>query len=239
MNKIPVLRSATALASMMLLLTLVFSSCVKFNDDTDDEPAAGVLGFNLAPDIASGGFTFSGTSLSSSPLAFGNYTGAYLKVAPGIKEVVGHSSGAAVTTPESFELEEQKYYSTFLLGFNNAYETRTVHDNFSGLSAISGKGYIRYINAVPDLVHPTITFTTSGGTHIVNENAEFTAISGFVEASPGELTIRFTNGGSIDTSRTITVTAAMVYTVMVTGHSAGTGDAAVQIRYISHGTLGG
>ena len=227
-----------ALAACTGLLTvLTFSACNKNNNDNDnvDVPAAGLMAFNLAPDIASAGVALSGNSLSNS-LAYGSFTGTYLAVFTGSRPVESFNSASGNRLASgSFDFEDKKYYSLFVVGNNGNYSNVIVNDNFDSLSS-NGQAYIRYINAIPDSSKPTVTFA-SAGSNVVNDNAAFSSVSEFKAVNAGDVTINVSNGGTIDANRTITLEARKVYTVLLSGVAGGTGANEVQIKYITNGTL--
>jgi hypothetical protein len=237
-NRISFIRVNLVAMSVLAALVLVFTACNKSNDDNTDVPVAGVIAFNLAPEISSGSITLSGNVLTATPLAYGSYTGTYLRVFPGQRPVQAYSSGQPITTAENVNFEAEKYYSLFLVGADSAYRTVTVNDNFDSLTATTGKAFIRYINAIPESSNQTVTIS-SGGLNVVNDNAAFASVSEFVEVDAGDVAINVTNGGSVNVSRTIALESLNVYTVLVSGLPGETGSNAVQIKYITNGVLDG
>lgn len=230
--------SALAIGSGLLMI-FAFSACNKSNnDDNPDTPVAGLMAFNLAPDVAQAGIALSGSNLNSGPLAYNSFTGGYLGVFTGARPVesYNYASGNSLATG-SFTFEDTKYYSLFIVGANDTYRNVIVNDNFDSLSSSGGQAYIRYINAIPDSSDPGVTLAASGS-NVVNENADFGHVSEFTAIAPGEVSISVTNGGTIDADRTITVEQQKVYTVLLSGIPAGTGDDSVQIKFIENGTLG-
>jgi hypothetical protein len=232
------MRVNAAVVSGLLVLAVLFSACSKLdNGDNDNNQAAGVMAFNLAPDVASATITLSGNTVTTNPLGYGSFTGTYLGVFPGVRpvEAFNYNTGNSIASATSFTFDVDKYYSIFLVGANNTYRTVIVNDLFDSLSN-AGQAYIRYINAVPDSSHPTVTIA-SGGTNVVNTNAAFASVSEFTAVNPGDVTIAITNGGTISANRTITVEARKVYTVLLQGIPGSTGNDSVQVKYILNGTL--
>lgn len=228
--------SAFAFGSL-LLLGAAFSACNKSDNDNQDIPAAGLLAMNLSPDVPLASFTLSGNYLTSSPIAYNAYTGGYLAIYTGSRNVgsYNYSTGATLDA-DDFNFEADKYYSVFVVGANADHRNVIVHDNFDSLSATAGKAYVRYINAIPDASNPTVTIA-SNGTNVVNDNAAFASVSEFTAINTGDIAINVTNGGSISANRTIAVEENKLYTILLSGLPAGTGDQAIQIKYITNGTL--
>lgn len=228
--------SAWALTGV-LSTALLFGACMKNdNDDNADIPVAGLMAFHLAPDLGPAGFSISGNNLTYNPLTFNNFTGGYLAVYPGSRSLDAYSfnSGNSLTTT-TFNFEQDKYYSAFLVGADSGYQNIIVHDDIDSLSP-STQSFVRYINAIPDASSPTVTIA-SNGTNVVNDNAAFKTVSGFTAINPGSITITVTNGGTIDATRTITVEQGKIYTLLLAGKPGDTGDTAVQIKYIQNGTV--
>lgn len=229
-----------ALAGIGVVVSgLLLTSCLKNNDDFDnnnDDVAAGVMAFNLAPGQSATGFRIGGNAFTQFPLGYNNYTGVYLPVFPGTRTIdaFSYNSGNTLATA-SANFEDKKFYSVFLVGTGAALENVIVHDNFDSLSS-SGKAYIRYINAIADASNPTVTIA-SGGTTIVNETASFKSVSGFAAIDAGAADITVSNGGTVNANRTITLEPGKVYTVLLIGTPGGTGNDAVQVKFIANGQV--
>ncbi|MEI9946598.1 MAG: DUF4397 domain-containing protein [Chitinophagaceae bacterium] len=226
-----------SLFSAVAVALLVVTSCKKSDNDNSDIPVAGLVALNLAPDI-SAGITLSGTNITAIPLGYTNYTGGYFRIYPGSREVqtFNANSGSSVASA-TYNFEQDKYYSLFVVGANNNYRNVITNDNFDSLSGSSNQAYIRYINAIPDSSHPAVTVTVNGS-NVANANAAFASVSEFTAVTPGNVTISVTNGGNINSSRTITTEQRKVYTVLLLGNPASTASAdSVHVRYITNGTL--
>jgi hypothetical protein len=232
------IRTGVVAMSGILLMTAAFTACNKLdNDDNNNTPVAGLLVSNLAPDITNTNITLSGNNLSSGSIPYNGYTGGYLPVYIGERPVASYNtSNGSKLDEQTFTFEDGKYYSMFVVGANSSYRNVIVNDNLDSLSAANAQAYVRYINAVPGTTNPTVTIA-SNGSNVVNDNAVFAAVSDFVAVTPGDVAIHVTNGGTIDASRTITLESNKVYTVLVAGLENGTGDQAVQIKYITNGSL--
>jgi hypothetical protein len=231
-SMVPLLAVATA--------GLLFSACLKDKDnDTNDVPAAGLMTFNLAPDQQSVVVTLSNNTLTRTPLAYTNYSGVYQPIYVGNRTV--DAFDYPETTPlasTSFNFEQDKYYSLFVVGNNNSYRNVISHDNIDSLSASNGKAYIRYINGITDSVNASTVTISAGGSNVVNDNAAYASVSQFTSLNPGEVTIAVKNSNGVDANRNITVEQNKVYTVLLTGVPGETDDSKkVQIKYILNGTL--
>ena len=231
-------RSTLLTAGSIFLLAILFSACKKDSDINNNTAAAGLMGFNLAPDKASIGLALSGSSLTNVPLNFTSYTGLYQTIFPGSREVAAYdfgSSTAFATTTQNFEAK--KYYSVFTIGNNGTYANLVVEDKLDTLSAAAGQAYVRYVNAIPDSTKPAVTLTASG-TDVSNSNAAYASVSEFLGVNPGDIMIKVANGSNISASRTITLEKNKVYTVLLVGVPGATDTAKqVQIKFISNGTI--
>lgn len=237
-NQFSRVRRYSLAATAILFSGLVLTSCLKDDDDTPNPPAAGLMAFNLSPDVSAAGFSISGNNLTSTPLAFNSYTGTYLAIFPGTRSVESYSfnSGNTIATA-SREFASDRYYSVFLVGADSSFSNVIVEDKLDTLSG-AGKAFIRYINAIPDASDPNVT-VTANGTNAVNESADFMNVSEFIAVDPGSASITVSNGGTINANRTITLEAQKIYTIMLIGKPDGTGDQAVQIKYIQNGMIDG
>lgn len=231
------IRFIPALLAMMMI-GLVFSACNKDNNDYPDQPVAGLMAFNLAPGQNAVSFSISGNTLTSQPLAFNNFTGAYLNIYPGSRliETRNASTGRSLDSA-SATFETGKYYSVFLIGADSVYKNIIVQDKIDTLTAPSGQAYIRYINAIPDSSSPAVNISANGSS-IFTSPAAFGTVSEFKEVAPGNVSIGVGNEGSINSSRTIQVTSKKIYTVLLLGKPASTNPAdSVQIRFIENGQI--
>ncbi|RYY56157.1 MAG: DUF4397 domain-containing protein [Chitinophagaceae bacterium] len=223
---------AIALFSGALLLTM--TACNKNNDDSNnpDVPVAGLMAFNLAPDVASAGIALGGNNAVNN-LPYGNFTGGYLPVYTGERSVESYNaaSGARLSSG-TFSFADSAYYTVFVVGTNNNYSNVFVNDDITNLTA-DGSAYVRYINAIPDSSQPTVTVGTA-----VNEPAAYKTVSAFRSVPAGALALAVNNGGTISATRSITVEANKIYTVLLSGQPGNTsGSAPVEIKFITNGTI--
>jgi hypothetical protein len=226
----------------MLTVGILFTACVKNKDDNMQTPVAGLMAFNLAPDQPSVFVTLGGNSLTQYPLVFTGYTGAYQSIYTGNRSVDTYNSPQnSLIASTSYNFEQNKYYSAFLVGYNNSYRNIVSLDNFDSLSTAQGSAYVRYINAITDSVNKPAVTISSGGNNVVNDNAAFGAVSDFKAITPGDISIAIKNTvNAIDTSRIINVVQNKVYTILLTGIPTSTNDSTrVKIRFIENGTLTG
>jgi hypothetical protein len=226
-------RSMALAAGIVLLSATLLTACNKFDDDVDETPVAALMAFNLATDKVATP-ALSGSALTNVPLAYNNYTGAYLNIFPGTRNFEAYDNGTAPFASTSFNFEPKKYYSAFILGANGSYRNVVVHDDIDSLPATSA--YIRYINAIPDSSAAVTVKLTAGGSDISNETAAYGSVSAFKAVSAGSVTIDVANGSTIDKDRTITVEQGKVYTVLLIGVPGST-SAPVDIKFVSNGTL--
>ncbi|MEP6674826.1 MAG: DUF4397 domain-containing protein [Ferruginibacter sp.] len=222
----------------IFLIAITFSACKKNSVDVPAVPAAGVMAFNLIPDKTIG-FTVSGSNLTNTALGYTNYTGAYLPVYPGAREVSAFSAGSGTTlatTSETFM--DSMYYSVFAIGLNGSYKNIITEDHLNSLTVQSGKSYVRYINAITDsTANPNVSIT-SGGSPVINTSAAYSTVSAFAAVPKGDVTIAVADGAEINNSRTITLEENKVYTVLLLGTPGATDpDNSVQIKFITNGIV--
>jgi hypothetical protein len=226
-----------ALAVTFILLSgFLFVSCDKNdNVDNNNSPVSGLMAFNLSPDKAVS-ITLSGNPITNSPLSFTSYTGSYLSIYSGnrLVQTFDYNSNTPIDS-STYNFEPQKYYSLFVIGRDGLYKNLIVNDNFDSLNN-SSQAYIRYVNAIADSSSPTVTVVANSD-EVVNSNVPYASVSDFTAVTPGDVTIQVNNGGTINTSRTITLQQQKAYTVLLAGVPGSTGNDSLQIRYIENGTL--
>jgi hypothetical protein len=221
------------------LAALLFASCKK-NDVNDDvrTPVAGLMAFNLATDKDAVGFTLSGNAIGTQ-LGYTNYTGAYLPVFTGQREVrsFDYVSGSTLAIANN-NFADSNYYSAFLLGVNGNYRNVVVKDELIPLTAASGKAWVRYVNAIADTVAaaPVIKIGTAGE-EAIDETAAYASVSAFKQVNAGPVNTSVSNGGNISANRTITLEENKIYTVLFTGLPGQTDNTkTVQVKFIVNGT---
>lgn len=221
-----------------LTISFVFSACKK-TVDTTQNPAAGLMAFNLTADQPSIGVALSGNNLTNSPLAYTSYTGGYLGVSTGSREVTSYDfySGATLSTGNQV-FDDSAYYSLFVVGTNGTYRNVFVKDNLDSLPTTSGNAFVRYVNAITDSTSQPAVTISSNGSNVFNDNAAFASVSDFKQITPGSIAINVKDESTIDSTRNITVEAGKIYTVLFTGVPNATDSSkAVQIKYIQNGVI--
>lgn len=236
LNRVRVSLLATGAVAIMMLL---FSACKKSLDVNNNTPVAALMAFNLAPDKAAIGFALSGSNITNQPLSYTSYTGTYLNIFPGSRQVKSYDFSrpdtSFATVTQNFEVN--KFYSAFTLGAKGVYKNIVVNDNFDSLTLASGQAFVRYINAIPDSSKPNVTIT-SNGSEVSNKSESFASVSDFKGINPGDIIIKVSNGTTISATRTISLEKGKVYTILLVGIPASTDtDKLVQIKYITNGTV--
>lgn len=217
---------------LLAFASVLFVSCSKNNDnDYDAPPSAQLMLYNLAADKPAVGFTISGNQLGNSPLAYTNYSGVYLPIYTGTRELrsFDFNNGATIAS-RTDTYADSTYYSAFLLGAAGDYRNLVVTDDYSSVVPVSGKAWVRYINAVPDTVtRPDVTIA---GT---TEGAVYGSVSAFVQVDAGDVDVAI-QSGTFNTTRTITLAENRIYTVLFVGLPGATDPAlAVQAKFIQNG----
>ena len=234
------IRTLMIAAGSILLIGFLLTACNKNLDTGNNNVAVSrLMAFNLAPDKNVIGVAIDNNSLTSQPINYSNYTGFYINVYPGQRQLGAFVPNAdSLFTKSSIVLDTSKYYSLFVIGANGSYKNVIVKDNFDSIPASSNQSFVRYINAVPDSINPLAVKVSAGGSNVVNENAAFGTVSGFVAVPPGDITVDISSDASVSSNKVLTLEAKKIYTILLIGQPGAT-DAAkqVQIRYISNGTL--
>jgi hypothetical protein len=221
------------------IVTLILSACKKENDNPVRTPVAGLMAFNLAPDKNAVGFVLSGNNLTNTPLNYTSYTGGYLPVYVGNREVKSYDFNTSTPLATNNQVfVDSMYYSVFTIGNNGNYLNVIVKDPLDSLTPASGQSYIRYINAIADSSASPLVTISSNGTNIISNNAVYSSITGFTSINAGNITIDVKNGTNIAANRTITVEERKAYTILLIGVPGATDSSkAVQIKFIQNATL--
>ncbi len=221
-----------------LLIALVFSACKK-NDSNQRTPAAGLMAFNLAADKNAVAITLSGNNLTNLPLGYTSFTGSYLPVYIGSRQVKSFDVNMGTPMATSTQtFADSVYYSLFIVGYNGSYKNVVVNDSLYSLMASPGQAFVRYINAIADSSATPLVTIASNGSNVVSMNAPFASVSAFTKISAGNIAIGVTNGDKINANRTIAVDEGKVYTILLVGNPAATDSIKnVQIKFIQNGTI--
>lgn len=228
-------RKSILVVTSMLSIAILFSACKKDKGEMVQTPVAGLMAFNLATDQPLVSVGLSGNLLGGAPLGYGSYTGTYLNVYTGNRQVSSYGASNNLLDSLTYPFEQGKYYSLFVTGTGNSHKNIIVQDNYDSLTASSGKAYVRYVNAVGGSASSNVTIS-SGATNVVNNSAIFGQVSPFIAVTPGSLSVNVSNESSA--SRTITVSQQKAYTILLMGQANQTDSTkAVQIRFIESGTV--
>lgn len=225
---------------LLLLMSALFSACMKNDGPQPNIPAGGLMAFNLSPDADGIGIKLDGNNLVNQPLRYTNYTGAYLPVYTGNRSTWAYDyySGVTLTPKTGFNSVDSQYYSLFVVSADSNFKTVVVNDRLDTIHYNAGHAFVRYINAVADSVHEQHVTLSAGGADLVSENAAFAHISGFALVPAGNLAVAVKNAGAgVDASRTIELEANKIYTVLLIGRPGATGDKAVQIKFVANGAV--
>ena len=222
-----------------LLVTFLLSACKKDINTGIQNPAAGLMAFNLAPDQDAVGIALANNNFTNGPLSFTTYTGGYNGVYVGNRNVTSYnySSGADLATTNQL-FEDSSYYSLFLVGANGKYNNVIVKDNLDSLPSGTGQAFVRYINAIPDSARQPLVTISSNGTDVFNNNAPFATVSNFKGITPGSISVKASSDTAINVSRDITVEDGKIYTILIMGLPQATDTAkALQIKFIQNGAV--
>ena len=218
----------------LMFSVVLFAACKKDNDTVNvHQPAAGLMAFNLAVDKSPVGFTLSSNPLGNSPINYGGYTGTYLPVYVGTREVrsFDYNTGSTIALNNQ-EFKDSSYYSVFLTGANGNYKNLVTTDDYTLVKPTTGMAWVRYVNAIPDSINlPSIAIGEG------SETAGYATASAFKAVNAGSLNVAANNGGGINVSRSINVEENKIYTILFSGVPGQTDSTkAVSIKYIQNGT---
>jgi hypothetical protein len=234
------LRAVMVALGSIVLMGSVLTACKKSLDGGGNNVAvARLMAFNLAPDRNYIGVAIDNNSLTAQPISYSNYTGFYINVYPGQRQLGAFDpNNDSLFTKNTVTLDTSKYYSLFVVGTGGAYKNVIVKDNFDSIPATSDQSFVRFINAVTDSVKPLTVKVAAGGNNVVNEDAVYGTVSGFVPVTPGEITVDISSEGGATSNRKFTLESKKIYTILLMGQPGATAaDKQVQIRYINNGTL--
>ncbi|RYD81329.1 MAG: DUF4397 domain-containing protein [Sphingobacteriales bacterium] len=216
----------------LFLSVIMFTACSKNdNNDFPNQPAAGLMTVNLAIDKAPIAFTLSSNQVGGL-LGYSNFSGGYVSIYPGSRELRSVDAGNGSTITQSTNTYvDSNYYSAFLLGTAGNYRHVVVEDKYREVVPVSGKAWVRYINAIPDTLS-TPNVTIAGNT----QAAAYGTVSPFVQVDAGAINTAI-KSEAVDTTRSITVSENKIYTILFMGIPGATDPAkAVQIKFIENGT---
>lgn len=225
--------------SAFVLFIFLFSACKKTVDTSSRPPVSGLMAFNLVPDKLSVGIAVGGQSLTNSPLLYTSYTGGYLGIYSGNRDITSYDFNSGTTLATTSQLfADSASYSVFALGINGNYRNLVVRDNLDSLSSTSGQAFVRYVNAIADSTRQPLVTVSSNGTDVFNINTPFATVSEFKAITPGNISVKVLSDTAINANRTITLEQGKIYTLLLVGLPNQTDSAkAVQIKFIQNGTL--
>jgi hypothetical protein len=217
--------------SLAVLSLFMLASCSKNDDGGAYVPTAGLMAFNLAPDRPAVSFTL-GSSQFGSTLGYTSYTGSYLPINVGTRQVraydVNNGQTLATTT---FTFADSSLFSTFLVGYNGVYRTVISTDNGPNVTATPGKAWIRYVHAVADTsARPNVTIAG------MTDQAAFGTVSDFMSVDAGSVTVTISSAANFEATRTLTLEENKVYTVLFVGIPGNTDpQLEPQVKFIVNG----
>ena len=223
----------------ILLLSLVFGACKKDNIPNNRIPAAGVMAFNLSTDKDAVGISLSGNNLFYLPLGYASFTGQYLPIFTGNREVKSYNDNSYnILSANNQIFQDSTYYSIFVVGRNGSYRNIVVNDSLNNLITTPGQAFVRYINAIPDSTISPLVSISSKGTKVISNNIAFGVVTPFIKVNAGDIIIGVNNGDSIAFSRTISVEQSKAYTILIDEiPNAADTTKSVKIKFITNGTI--
>ena len=209
-------RTTSILFSLLFASAILFTSCLKDDDDLPEQDVAGFMGFNLSPDQPALGYKIDNSILSTNALGFGNYTGSYLPIYEGQRRIEAFNFGTGATLDSlSRAISTDKFYTAFLFGQDGNYRLNVVDDGLEGLQYVADKAYLRLVNGYTDTtLVPSFTYEVADSV-VYSENLVYRSVGAFVPVSAGSIDVRVQNGADSLTSRTIAIDAGKIYTILL------------------------
>ena len=233
MKKIKNISSYVMPLFALALTVLLFTACKKENPiDYQQPPHANLMAYNLSPEVPAVGFALSGNLLTNTSLGYTSYTGYYLPVYSGNRQirVIDYYTGTALKT-DTASFSDSLYYSTFFMGSFKNLKVVTVRDLLETLTPVAGKAWVRYVNAIPDSSGISVTVGA------LNENAAYGSVSAFKQIDAGQVNVAISDtANNVNANRTITLEASKIYTILLSGiPNATRTEALPQIKFIANG----
>ncbi len=210
-------KSRLALISMVGLLTLSLSSCLKsYKNQYYSPPAAIVTFIQASPDQPPLDFSLDNNRVNESPLAYGNIVD-YFRAYTGKRNTnfYNHSTGNVILS-DTVHLNQNVYYSLFLVNTVAHPQTLLLTDSITRPAA--GSAGIRFVNLSPDA--PAVDLVVTGGAVLV-PNKAFKGYSSFAN-TPGNtsynLEVRQAGTSTVlATLPNVTLNSGFVYTIWLRG----------------------
>ena len=224
---------------LALGITVLFTACKKNDKNIQQPDAAGMMAFNLAADQGNIGFRIGQNIFTQNPLAFGNYTANYRPIYTGNRRVESFSySNGAILDTATANIENDKYYSSFLFGRNGTYKQVVVKDALDTLPFKENKAYVRMVNAYTESnFTPAIVYTLSDNSQIASLPIAYAAVSQFVEVPAGEIKVDAKFSDETKSSRTINFEANKIYTLLLLDNASLDPTANPEIKFIVNGFI--
>lgn len=196
---------------------ILFISCKK-NRVEEPQPAAGLMVYNLIPDLPGVGFAIDGINFLPPPVTYGGYSGPYRAVFPGNRNLETYdirNSNTLAASPVS--LRDSGFYSLFAMGANESYRNVFVEDNLQSIPSGTGNAFVRFVNGIPDSSESNV-LVYSGADEVVNTSMKYSNVTGFQPVTPGDVSVNVVSADHlIDASRTVSLKKDGIYTFLLMG----------------------
>lgn len=215
-------------ATALFTFAVFISSCKK--NDVDDSGSANIKVINASPTSTAQSFYLANQAVVSGGLDFGESTD-YIVTNSGNKlDAQFRIDGTATAyATGNFGIDKNRSYSVFLAGDGQNARVKLYIDDLT--APASGQANVRFIH-LSDIAPANIDIRNAAGNNLT-ANLAHDAASGFVGIAPGVLSLQvYAAGGttSLGTFDLTAFTAGKIYTVYVTGSTAGS----ITVRQIVH-----
>lgn len=131
----------------------------------------------------------------------------------------------------TYNITTGKYYSAFAAGLITSPSLVVTQDDMTAPTASSAK--IRFINLSPDIMNVTANVSNN----IIDTAVIYKEVTGFLNVTAGTYDLKAGDPTNINTVKALdakTLAAGKIYTLMLSGTQAGTGESALRLTLISH-----
>ncbi|CAN5541152.1 DUF4397 domain-containing protein [soil metagenome] len=182
------------LALFVAAFALSLTSCMKDEDAPDPVSVAYVSFFHATPDASELDILVENNRITSQPFKYTNYSG-FLNFYTGNRQLRFNPYNAAnALLDTTFNFQNSKAYSLFLINEANKLKTLVVEDNVD--LPPTGKSLIRLIHLSPDA--PEVDLHIDNSSSLLFSEHSFKEASAFKEVNPGTRSLQLKNAGGAD-----------------------------------------
>jgi hypothetical protein len=220
-------------AISVMIVALLFSACLKNEDNTAEGPKGQLAVINVSFNTAAIDLTVDKNKVTTTPVAFGTASGSagnnYLSVQAGLRQML--LTGASATyLDKMYAVDANKYYSMFVFDTmkNNLANVYILNDDTTTVDTLAKARFFHFIPGKDTLSALLIKTNTSTDTALLGSNVTYlsSVTSGFpVLVKPGSYRLELKRSGSIIYKDTpVVIQARKLYSFIAKGVSGGMGS---------------